>query len=154
MQRHRNQAVIGEFHLRTQNSRLAPLRIRWEADESLYYGGTMEVLGGPVGLKSRFENRMTDRSWMKNNPDHVAGGRPFTESYYATVAVLVAFSDTEKVQMEFVRSPVPNTSSNIRTTVAGGYRDIEEFDRGEKTRTDASTNDNDRRNVSGSLRAG
>ena len=97
------------------------------------------------------ENRMGDKGWLKNDPDRVAGGRPFTESYFATVAFLIAFSDTERVQMEFIRSPVPMTSSNVRTTVAGGYRDIEEFDRGEKSRTEPASKDS---NVSGSLRAG
>ncbi|MFH0945447.1 MAG: hypothetical protein V2A76_09650 [Planctomycetota bacterium] len=124
----RNDGVSGEFHLRGQNSRLAPLRIRWTANESLYYGGELHVLGGPNGLCSRFEGRLRDRSWLKSNPDKVAGGRPFTESYFATVAVLMAFSEAERLVMECVESPVPMTSTMVQRP-AGAYSDIENFDR-------------------------
>ena len=125
--------VSGEFHLRGQNSRLAPLRIRWTASESLYYGGSLEVLSGPSGLTSRFEGRLRDRSWLKSNPDKVAGGRPFTESYFATVAVLMAFSDAERLVMECVESPVPMTSTTVQRP-AGAYSDIENFDRVDRRR--------------------
>jgi len=120
--------VTGEFHLRGQNSRLAPLCIQWSASESLYYGGELKVLSGPSGLCSRFEGRMLDRSWLKNNPDKVAGGRPFTESYFATVAVLMAFSEAERLVMECVKSPVPMSSTTLQKP-PGAYSDIEDFDR-------------------------
>lgn len=146
-------AVVGEFHFRGQNSRLAPLRLQWAAPESLYYGGRLTVLSGPVGLKARFEGRVADRSWLKNNPDRVAGGRPFTESYYATVGFLIAFADAERVQMEFARSPVPMTTTTVKSNLGKGFRDIEDFDRGERNRGESNDNQ-DRRDVSGSLRAG
>lgn len=152
MQRYKSDpAVVGEFLLRGQNSRLAPLRLQWAAPESLYYGGQLTVVSGPSGLKGRFESRMNDRGWLKNDPDKVAGGRPFTESYYATVAFLIAFADAERVQMEFVRSPVPMSAASVRNALGRSFRDIEEFDRGERTRSEGEA---DRRDVSGSLRAG
>lgn len=150
--RTRKTPVVGEFHMRGQNSRLAPLRVRWTATESLYYGGDLQVLGGPVGLKARFENRMSDRSWLKNDPNRVAGGRPFTESFYATVAVLLAFADAERLMIECVASPVPLTSSNVRADRSATFRDIEEFDRGERQRSENNPSDPTR--LSGTLRAG
>ncbi len=150
--RTRKMPVVGEFHMRGQNSRLAPLRVRWRATESLYYGGDLQVLGGPVGLRSRFENRMSDRSWLKNDPNRIAGGRPFTESFYATVAVLLAFADAERLMIECVASPVPLTSTSVRTERSSTFRDIEEFDRGERNGTENGSSDPSR--LSGTLRAG
>lgn len=150
------QGIVGEFHLRGQNSRLEPLRLRWKASESLYYGGDLQVVGGPVGLRSRFEGRLNDRSWLKNNPDRIAGGRPFTESFFATVAVLMAFADAERLMIECVQSPVPMTSTSVQRPAQTGsnYSDIEEFDRGERRRTTESRDESYKRKIAGSLRAG
>jgi hypothetical protein len=106
--------LYGEFILRSQNARGAPLHVRWNAQESLYYGGVLEVLDGATGIRSRFERRMSDMSWMKNDPNKIAGGRPFTESFYTTFAVLIAFADAERLTLETIHSPVPMTSSSAR----------------------------------------
>lgn len=142
--------VHGEFHLRGQNSRLAPLRLRWSSDESLYYGGSLAVLGGPTGMQTRFARRMDDPSWLRNDPNKIAGGRPFTESYFATVAVLMAFADAERLIIETVRSPVPMTSTVQRPTA--NYTDLEDFDRGSQRA--GGDDGGDSRAFSGSLKAG
>lgn len=127
--RSRKDNVYGEFHLRGQNSRVPPLRIRWRAPESLYYGGEIQILGGPGSMRARFERRMADLSWLKNDPNRVAGGRGFGESYYATVAVLLAFADAERLVLECAHSPVPMTSTTVRQISATSFGDIEDFDR-------------------------
>ncbi len=124
--------VVGEFQLRGPNSRLEPLRLRWKAPESLYYGGGLSVVGGPEGLKARFEKRISDISWLKNNPNHVAGGRRFTENFYATVAVLMAFAEVERLMFETVHSPVPNTQTNTRAQTTGSFVE-DDFERSEGT---------------------
>ena len=143
-----NNGVTGEFHLRGQNSRLAPLRIEWTASESLYYGGELRVLGGPSGLTSRFEGRLRDRAWLKSDPDKVAGGRPFTESYFASVAFLMAFSEAERLIMDCVSSPVPMSSTTLQRPT-GAYSDIEDFDR-DRRRTESSSPDTTLRKMTGS----
>ena len=115
--------LYGEFLLRSENSRGVPLQIRWKATESLHYGGDLEVLDGATGIRSRFERRMSDLSWMRNDPNKIAGGRPFTESFFTTYAVLVAFADAERLSLETVHSPVSMTSTAIRTTIGGSFND-------------------------------
>lgn len=147
-------SVVGEFILRGQNSRLAPLRVRWRAAESLYYGGDLTILDGPVGLRSRFENRMSDRAWLKNNPDRVAGGRPFTESFFATVAVLMAFADAERLMIECTQSPVPMTQTQFQRP-AEGAGDFDDFERSGGSRRGAETESSDPSSsrIAGTLRA-
>ena len=107
-------------------------------------------MGGPTSMQTRFARRMEDRSWLKNDPDKIAGGRPYTESFFATAAVLMAFSDAERLVIETVRSPVPMTSTSVK--IPGGrssFADIEDFDRG-----DRKENSPDAGRVSGTLKAG
>jgi hypothetical protein len=106
--------LYGEFMLRSQNSRGVPLHVRWNANESLHYGGNLEIVDGATSIRSRFERRMSDLSWMRNDPNKIAGGRPFTESFFTTYAVLVAFADAERLSLETVHSPVPLTSTTSR----------------------------------------
>lgn len=149
--RKREKPVFGEFHLRGQNSRMPPLHLRWTASESLYYGGGIEVVGGPVGLRSRFENRLNDRSWLKNDPDRVAGGRPFEESFFATVAFLLAFADAERLMIECTHSPVPMTSTSVRHVVQADYSDLDDGERGEALQDGEPPHN---KSISGTLRAG
>lgn len=141
--------VLGEFHLRGQNSRLPPLRLQWSAAESLYYGGQLSVAGGPTSMQTRFARRMDDLSWLKNDPTRIAGGRPFTESFFATAAVLMAFADAERLVIETVQSPVPLTSTSTRVPTRSAFTDIEEFDRTEMPDVGEATT-----RVSGTLKAG
>lgn len=125
----RPHSVYAEFHLRGQNSRVEPLRLSWKAQESLHYGGNLQVLGGPPSLRARFEKRISDLTWLKNDPNRLAGGRPFTESYYATVAVLFAFAEAEKVVIETAHSPVPMAAQAGRSAMTPSFSDLDDFDR-------------------------
>lgn len=98
-------------------------------------------------MRTRFERRMADASWLRNDPNRVAGGLPFTESFFSTVAVLLAYADAERLIIETVTSPVPMTSTINRP--AGGYSDLEDFDR-----TRAGDDRSEPRPFPGSLKAG
>jgi hypothetical protein len=120
--------LYGDFVLRSQNTRGVPLHVRWKANESLHYGGNLEVVDGATSIRSRFERRMSDLSWMRNDPNKIAGGRPFTESFYTTYAVLIAFADAERLSLETVHSPVPFTITSARVPSAPGSADEFEGD--------------------------
>jgi len=147
-----NRRLYGEFILRSQNARGAPLHIRWNATESLYYGGHLEVLNGATGIRSRFERRMSDLSWMKNDPNKIAGGRPFTESFYTTFAVLIAFADAERLSIETIHSPVPMSSTTARPAIGGGFGEEAEAE-GERA-SEAVNTDLGSTTFSGSINAG
>jgi hypothetical protein len=122
--------VVAEFQISGQNERGNALTVRWTAPESLYYGGKMEVKGGSEGLRTRFDRRMADTGWLKNDPNRVAGGRPFTENFFATVAFLMAFTEAEKLVFETVSAPVHSGVGLERNGSAPRtFRDVDNFDR-------------------------
>lgn len=145
--------LYGEFVLKSQNARGAPLLIRWNAQESLHYGGALEILDGATGIRSRFERRMTDLSWMRNDPNKIAGGRPFTESFYTTYAVLVAFAEAERLSIETVHSPVTMSSGSARNLIAATFSDEAEVEGDARSRP-AVNSDLGSTTFSGSLNAG
>jgi hypothetical protein len=120
--------VTAEFILRGTNSRADHLLLRWTASESLYYGGKLTIVSGPVGIRSRFERRLAKTDWLRNDPTRATGGKHFTESYFATVAVLMAFAEVEKLVFESVRSPLPLAGAN-RIVSTDAYTELTDFDR-------------------------
>lgn len=146
--------IYGEFLLRGQNTKAPPLCLRWRADESLYYGGHLEVLSGPTSIRTRFERRIADLSWMRNDPNKIAGGRPFTESFYTTVAVLMAFADSERLAIETVHSPVPMTSSTARHLLSNSFSDLEDLEREKRKDFGGGASEGPNPNVAGTINAG
>ena len=90
--------------------------------------GNVAIVSGPVGIRSRFERRLAKTDWLRNDPNRATGGKNFTESYFATVAVLMAFAEVEKLVFESVRSPLPLAGAN-RIVADSFNAELSEFDR-------------------------